>query len=762
MEKYNTAGRILFTTALLLGGISVGWMCSVFMLTNALALTITLVIGGIYSVGVIELIQFRNATTTLLQALLKTKEKVAVIDDWLDTLDVSLQNSVRLRIQGERVGLPAPILTPYFVGLLVMLGLLGTFVGMVDTLKGAVIALEGTTELSAIRAGLAAPIKGLGLAFGTSIAGVATSAMLGLMSTLSRRDRMLATRRLDTKAAVIFQDFSLVHSQQETFKALQLQTRALPEVSNKLHAMANKLEQVGNQLITSQDRFHASVGLVFSELAVSMDKTHKESLEQNIRLAGESIKPIVAEAMHTIAQESQNVHKNLIQTSGEHLNALSGKFVDTSAQVTQSLKTALADQHQSNNILIDHMRTSLHDFKGQFEHMAETMGETFKTLSASLIEHQKTSDKNRLDSWTAVLENTQKESAQHLAESSKVFSSELKQVVDMHQKTFEATTNDLVSVSATLTSKWQQAGKDTMLHQKDIANSLKDTMTAITDDMHTTSTQLYSEISELLKSSEDLIQTRINTEATWLEGHQERMDTLTQMLQSELLLLRKDEEQRGQAAVERLTNLESVLAAHLTTIGQALEAPMIRLIQTAEQAPQAAADVISRLRQEASERAEQDTRQLEEQGRIIKEIDTLSRSLAQTSTDQHAAIEQLVNQSKGMLENVACQFNERMGAEATKFSEVAENFAGSAVEMASLGDSFSMAVTLFNESNEHMIQNLIRIEESLEKATSRSDEQLGYYVAQAREIIDHCMLSQKEIFEDLQKLQQNSEISLAG
>jgi hypothetical protein len=35
-------------------------------------------------------------------------------------------------------------------------------------------------------------------------------------------------------------------------------------------------------------------------------------------------------------------------------------------------------------------------------------------------------------------------------------------------------------------------------------------------------------------------------------------------------------------------------------------------------------------------------------------------------------------------------------------------------------------------------------------------------VAQAREIIDHCMLSQKEIFEDLQKLHQNTEISLAG
>jgi hypothetical protein len=234
------------------------------------------------------------------------------------------------------------------------------------------------------------------------------------------------------------------------------------------------------------------------------------------------------------------------------------------------------------------------------------------------------------------------------------------------------------------------------------------------------------------------------------------------MLKAELLGLRKDEELRGQAAVERLANLESALAIHLTTIGRALEAPMLRLIQTAELAPRAAADVISRLDREVSKRAEQDTRQLEEQKEMIKEISMLSNALAQTSNHQHAAIEQLVHQSKGMLENVAHQFSDRMSDEATRFSEVAENFAVGAVEMASLGDAFSTAITLFNASNEQLIRSLSGIEESLEKAASRSDEQLGYYVAQAREIIDHCMLSQKEIFEDLQQLHQNNRIAVAG
>ena len=40
----------------------------------------------------------------------------------------------------------------------------------------------------------------------------------------------------------------------------------------------------------------------------------------------------------------------------------------------------------------------------------------------------------------------------------------------------------------------------------------------------------------------------------------------------------------------------------------------------------------------------------------------------------------------------------------------------------------------------------------MEKSNTRSDEQMGYYVDQAREIIDQSLLSQKEIFEQLRQL----------
>jgi hypothetical protein len=54
---------------------------------------------------------------------------------------------------------------------------------------------------------------------------------------------------------------------------------------------------------------------------------------------------------------------------------------------------------------------------------------------------------------------------------------------------------------------------------------------------------------------------------------------------------------------------------------------------------------------------------------------------------------------------------------------------------------------IFSESNNLLIENLSNIQASLEQSNSRSDEQLAYYVAQAREIIDHNLLSHKQIID---------------
>src|SRR5690606_16496678 len=76
----------------------------------------------------------------------------------------------------------------YLTGLLVFLGLMGTFYGLLETVSsvaGVINALDATgdtaTQFSALREGLAAPLSGMGTAFSSSLFGLAGSLILGFL-----------------------------------------------------------------------------------------------------------------------------------------------------------------------------------------------------------------------------------------------------------------------------------------------------------------------------------------------------------------------------------------------------------------------------------------------------------------------------------------------------------------------------------------------------------------------------------------------------
>lgn len=79
--------------------------------------------------------------------------------------------------------------TRYFIGLLVFLGLLGTFWGLLGTIgsiKDVIDSLDGgsgNTEdvLAALKTGLGAPLDGMGTAFSSSLFGLAGSLILGFI-----------------------------------------------------------------------------------------------------------------------------------------------------------------------------------------------------------------------------------------------------------------------------------------------------------------------------------------------------------------------------------------------------------------------------------------------------------------------------------------------------------------------------------------------------------------------------------------------------
>jgi hypothetical protein len=95
----------------------------------------------------------------------------------------SLLDSVASRLDEQRET------TRYLVGLLVFLGLLGTFWGLLQTVSSVGSAIgaldtnggESTMLFDQLKEGLAAPLKGMGTAFSCSMFGLAGSLILGFL-----------------------------------------------------------------------------------------------------------------------------------------------------------------------------------------------------------------------------------------------------------------------------------------------------------------------------------------------------------------------------------------------------------------------------------------------------------------------------------------------------------------------------------------------------------------------------------------------------
>ena len=698
--------KLLFAALFALGLAAVSWVGAGFVGTNPLALLMTALIAAVYGLGALELHRYRNATASLATALAAPPQPPTGLDAWLAGIHPSLQTTVRQRIEGERAALPGPALTPYLVGLLVMLGMLGTFLGMVVTFKGAVFALEGSTDLQAIRAALAAPIKGLGLSFGTSVAGVAASAVLGLLSALSRRERVEAGRQLDRHIAGELRVFSRAHRREAGQAALHCQATAL------LDSLERRHQQLAEHLSASQAAFHREAQQAYTGLAESVGRSLHESLAASARIAGESLLPVVDAAMREIAAESTRRHERVIEATRTQLDGQSTAFGATVSAVSDTWTAALQAQARADAAQVQALERALNAFTHGFDHRATALLATIEEGAARAGADQAAAEQQRLQAWSRALE----------------------------------------SQAAALQSRWQEVGARTLAQQQAVCDTLERTAAAVSEQTARHASQTVADLARLLAQSEQLAHERLAADTRTAEQQAERLEQLATLLRTELGALREDEAARGQAAVARLGELQSALAAQLATLGAALEAPMTRLMHTAAEVPQAAAGVITQLRAELGQITERDTLALQERAAVMAQIHTLLQAIARTAHDQRSAVESLAASASQVMDQASRQFADTLGAQAGRSEAVAAQVAGSAIELASLGEAFQHGVTLFSASNEQLTAGLQRIEAALERAIARSDEQLAYYVEQAREVIDLSIASQQGVLEDLRRL----------
>ncbi|KVO73416.1 chemotaxis protein [Burkholderia ubonensis] len=913
------------------GLVAVCWIGAGYVASNPPAAAVTLLIAACYLAGAAELLRYRQATATLAGAVNGLSGPPPALDAWLDTLHPSLRGAVRARIEGARAALPGPSLTPYLVGLLVLLGMLGTLLGMVVTLKGTGAALESATDLDAIRASLIAPVKGLGYAFGTSIAGVATSAMLGLLSALVRRDRLDALQQLDAKIATTLRVHSHAHQREESFRLLQKQADAMPALVERLQTMMTAIDArsaaLHEQQIASQQAFFDRTEQAYARLASSVGQSLQDSAAESARVAGAALQPVMETTMAGLAREmtalrdavthaverqldglssgfeatTANVtgiwnraldeHRRSSEAAAGHLHAALGQFTDTFAQRSTDLldgvatrleateqrmadgwQQALARQEQVGETLVGHNARALEAAAATFEQHSASLLRTIGESHASLQGELASRDEQRLAAWreslaamaAAMRDDLAQTSAHHASRQQAICDALAKTATDIGTQTsmFEqhsasllntmreshanlqtelasrdeqrlaAWSASLAEMAAKLSDEWAQTSANHTIRHQAICDALAQTATDIgaqttTFEQHSASllntmreshanlqTELASRDEQRLaawsaslaemaaKLSDEWAQTSashmgrqqaicdalaqtaadIGAQTTTFEQHSASLlNTMREShanLQTELAS--RDEQRlaawsaslaemaaklsdewaqtsaqaasRQQDICDTLSRTANDITAQAQAHASDTIAEISRLVQAASEAPKAAAEVVAELRQRLSDSMVRDTAMLDERSRLLATLETLLDAVNHASTEQRGAVDALVRTSADLLDRVGARFNDTVDAETRKLDAVAAQVTAGAVEVASLGDAFGMAVQVFGESNDKLLSHLQRIEAALEKSLARSDEQLEYYVAQAREVIDLSMMSQKQIVEDLQQL----------
>ncbi|RIQ42450.1 DUF802 domain-containing protein [Bordetella avium] len=931
--------RLLHIIVFLTGLAAIGWIGAGYAGTNPLALSITALIAVCYLAGAIELLCYQQATRSLTRALQGLSTAPAQLSDWLDSLHPSLRNTARLRIEGERISLPGPALTPYLVGLLVLLGMLGTFLGMVATLRGTGMALESATDLAAMRASLAAPVKGLGFAFGTSVAGVAASAMLGLLSALCRRSRLQAGQLLDTQAATTLRAYSLAHQREESFKLLRGQAEVMPALAEQLAAMMAAMQRqnqtLNEQLLAGQQAFHSKTEAVYGRLANSVETALTHSVSASAQAAGAAIQPAVETTMQTLARETTAWRETITQAMQAQMDGLSARLEKTSAALAGNWSHALAEQQQTNQILNQDLRATLEGFSAGFdtragalladvsarlehstsalaagsEHTAQAWSQalqrqqenqealaaqlsaalaqfagTFETRSASLL----TQITERLTTVTDSVTATQtgvaatwqtalaeQRTAQHaltrelsgmLEQFGQNFDQRAKSLVDGVAARLDGAAGSIANHAQHTLAAWQEALASQQQGQQDLNQGLRSTLEQFAHTFETRSGALIDGIAARLESSAAAVSANTaNTLQEWrsaLDGqareqaalaqhlrdalagfaaafdtrsaslvdkvaarldvtteqlarawgealaqheqasaaltgaHQQALDAAaqrfedhsasllatidqahgrlhgelaardearlsawTQSLAGVAAALRTEWEDTGNRSLARQQEICDNFSAAISDIttqadmqSQRTIAEIERLLEAASQAPKAAADMVAELRQKLSDSMARDNAMLQERGHLLETVDTLLQAINHASTEQRSAVDALVASSAELLDRVGHRFTEHIAGETGKIAAVADQVSGSAADVASLGEALGTAVRLFDESNSKLVAQLERIESALAKSLTRSDEQLAYYVAQAREVVDLSMLSQKQILQELRQI----------
>ena len=747
---------------------------------------------------------------TRLPAALPDRESV---EGLRRSLPPRLRTEVEAYLAGRRGAPEAPTLTGHLVGLLVMLGLLGTFLGFVDTLAGARMVLERSSDIESIRNGLAAPLSGLTRSFGTSLAGVAASAALGLAAAVVRRIEARSRGALATWANVTLAPHAPAARELAALEQLSRQGDALPQAASAMTLAVSRLESLADRLVEAQregaqwvaTELTAAVRVTSTELgqaATAVAKAVSGAVEGAASSAGEHLTRAAEARFETWSTwlESQAAAQDtrFAQRFGALTDALErGLAQSTEAETRRT--AALGDRLDETMTRVDRALATttagesarMESLGRQLTAVAETVASSIGRAAAAEVERAAQLSRSFSQGVAAQTEAMQKQAADHSVAVQARLAAVVESVTPRMTALVDAVESGLRGLDATATASaaalaetGERFGERVSRAQRDLAEGASALKAALVT------------LGEGTAGLETSVSARMTAHVAELDA----------ALAREADRFIAAQGARADEAATVLQRVDAELARHLTELGQGLAGPLAEVARKAEAAPLAAANLVEAaaarwheagLRDAAREaalealfhrldtlatrldaavevqtrlwgEAMEHTRDAAEvaEARAEARLATLGQSIAisiDRQAERLAEFELHFAQAReaggsalaATLAEHARHLGEGLDATGALVREAADLVRSGGAELSAVAEMFADAVDRYRESSDAWRQVLGGLEDALSRGGASSGEAgqlMGSYLDQTREIFGDTMRFQRELFSELRAL----------
>jgi hypothetical protein len=704
-----------------------------------LASLIVMSIGAALLVGLVEVLA-RQIRTGLMERELRslpTRPSEATIDG------ASAPVSAMLRSRLEQVPLPTygESVAPFLTGLLVMLGLLGTLLGLFQTVHGAGHALTTSGDVETLRRSLSVPIEGLTRSFGCSAAGISASAMLGLAIALVRRREARTMRVFYSYAAGPLRSLSPMRRQALALEQLAGQGLGMPSAATAIDALGTKLDVLSNHLVTMQQTATTTQQRTLSDLLASV----RGELSRIAGDAGEALHGRVAPLMEQMATRSADA----LATQASSLTA-------TARSLAREIELDAAVRRQEAAEAMQAVRAGFDEAENQ--RTTAQAREFEAVIGLAMRSSSEAAERERAlsERWQELVTrlDAQNETARE-RDDERQRSAELAAELARERETQQLTRVEILTtrvgseferLSTTFSTQPEQRHESDERHDaraERVLTQLENAARAVEASALRQDSalgqlveRLPTRFEEAAAHSREAAQKALADLAALTE---QRLERVTNLLSDELTQRGESARNAGELAVQTLTRVEQTAGVLDTAIerqGQGLEALISRvgtlLPELAEAAQRGASATIEQL--QAS---------VEQQAARYSEFETALRG----GRDEH------VRGLAGQLTQHAADLEQRLAKAGEAVQEAAAIWQASSAEMQTVAELFTNSVERQREAADTWLESLGEIEGAVERAgRSAARDGLSEQLAATQEVFARQLQFQHELFDQLRSL----------